>query len=124
MDCSSFVSDEIICRACAEQCHEGHTIVPSPTKMCRCLHKTPMANSGGIESIENVTENVPLVVRHRNKEINQIANTGTGGHCFLCIHKTYDLTCLGFILSKLIINGHFRGINRKLSWILVPGGIS
>ena len=80
MDCSSEIVDTIICRACAEQCHVGHTLIPSQTKLCRCVHKEDVTNSDKIQSVDtNITENAALVLQHYNEHTNQAKNTTTGG---------------------------------------------
>ena len=57
--------DEIICRACSVHCHKGHTIVPHPTQMCRCAHKTCKTISSAPEPLEmKSTEKLPLLPQH------------------------------------------------------------
>ena len=89
MDCSS-VFEEIVCRACAAQCHKGHTLIRSSNTLCRCLHKNPLINSIGLKSIEtNVTENYPLISRPDNTLENETMDKKSSRHYLSSINKKY-----------------------------------
>ena len=70
--------DEIVCITCAVKCHNGHTLVPSPTRMCRCVHKNPAKVSSWQKSLETSTgENSPLLSQHISPANNSEIQTTT-----------------------------------------------
>ena len=78
MDCSSHMIDAIVCITCAVKCHSGHTLVPIPTHMCRCVHKNPKKASSWPKSLETCTgENSPLLSQHISLGNNSKTQTTT-----------------------------------------------
>ena len=86
LDCSSDFFEQIICRACASQCHEGHTLIRSPNKLCRCLHMNPLKNCNGLEKT-NVTENDTLISQPSNTQRNEATTKESSKSCFLSVNK-------------------------------------
>ena len=86
LDCSSDFFEQIICRACASQCHEGHTLIQSSNKMCRCLHMNPLKNSNGLEK-PNVTENDNLIPQPSNTPRNETTAKESSKSYFLPVNK-------------------------------------
>ena len=86
LDCSSDFFEQIICRACAIQCHEGHTLIQSSNKLCRCLHTNPLKNSNGLEKT-NVTENDTLISKPSNTPRNETTTKESSKSCFLSVNK-------------------------------------
>ena len=61
-ECSSEMFDAIICGSCATQCHNGHTLSPSPAQLCRCIHRDVTNTSVGFTPQESIaSENVSLL---------------------------------------------------------------
>ena len=93
IDCSSEFLEQIICRACASQCHKGHRLTKSSNKMCRCLHMNPLKNSKKFheetpfEEI-NATENDSLISHPSNTPRNKETAKESSKSCLLSLTKT------------------------------------